>query len=59
LDQDLKNNDIEKPYMIGTITNNLIKYDEKRYVGHMFAFWYKKGDPVILIGPHCKLIFFI
>ena len=29
-------------------TKNLYKF------GHTWAFWYKNGEPVIIIGPHCK-----
>lgn len=33
-----------------------INYRYKR-LGNTFAFWYnKEGDPLILIGPHCKKI---
>jgi hypothetical protein len=35
-------------------SNYPIKYEERRRIGNMFAFWYKDGEPSILIGPHCK-----
>ena len=33
--------------------NHKIKYEERRRIGNMWAFWYKNGEPKILIGPHC------
>lgn len=43
---------LNKEEYIGT--NYEIKYEERPRIGSMFAFWYKNGEPIILIGPHCK-----
>jgi hypothetical protein len=43
---------LNKEEYIGS--NYQIKYEERRRIGNMFAFWYKNGEPIILIGPHCK-----
>ena len=29
----------------------------KRKFGKMKCFYYVKGEPVIVIGPHCKILF--
>jgi len=46
-----KNIIIEKPIHLqsANITKpNLYKF------GYTWAFWYKDGEPLIIIGPHCK-----
>ncbi len=30
--------------------NNL----KKRKIGYLYAFYYKNGEPMILVGPHCN-----
>jgi hypothetical protein len=50
------NIDIEKAVTIGEELFNSIKYEEKRRIGNTFAFWYIKGEPLIVIGPHCIFI---
>jgi hypothetical protein len=31
---------------------------EPRRLGNTFAFFYKNGEPKIIIGPHCNLFYF-
>ena len=28
--------------------------EEPRKIGNLFALYYKNGDPLIIIGPHCN-----
>ncbi len=48
----MNNMDIEKGQIISA--DNNVYYEEKRRIGNTFAFWYRKGEPMIVIGPHCK-----
>ncbi len=36
-------------------SKKLIK-EEPCKIGNSFVFWYKNGDPIFTIGPHCKFL---
>jgi hypothetical protein len=46
---------IEKDVVLNK--DNYIRYDQPKKIGNVFAFWYKNGEPKIIIGPHCIFIF--
>jgi hypothetical protein len=48
--------DVEKDVIINK-DQQLYKYDERNRIGNMFVFWYRNGEPRIVIGPHCKEMF--
>ena len=48
---------IEKDVVINK--DNYIRYYQPKKIGNVFAFWYKNGEPKIIIGPHCNLIFIL
>ncbi len=31
----------------------LKNFEQKRKIGHIYSFFYKDGEPLIVIGPHC------
>ena len=46
---------IEKESIINKSNfNKNINIEDKRRLGNTFAFFYKNGEPKIIIGPHCK-----
>jgi hypothetical protein len=55
---DFYSNPITKTKKLKTPIKNLnISYSYKR-LGNTFSFWYnKEGQPLFIIGPHCKNIF--
>jgi hypothetical protein len=65
---DIENNILQTSNAIGNENTTLIPYesnkninDEKnnlltqRKLGNMKCYYYKNGNPLIAIGPHCKI----
>jgi hypothetical protein len=48
--------DIEKDMIINKdkFTGTHVSSYEPNRIGNTFAYWYKDGEPRIIIGPHCK-----
>ncbi len=36
------------------ISSIKIMKKEEKYIGRMRCFYYKNGNPLIVIGPHCR-----
>lgn len=36
--------------------DDIVHNKRPRKVGNCFALWYRNGDPLITIGPHCNII---
>ena len=36
--------------------DDIVHNERPRKVGNCFALWYRNGDPLITIGPHCNRI---
>ncbi len=51
--EDIEKNIIEdKPIIIAPPKNFDFKINR---FGHTWVYWFKDGEPVITIGPHCKI----
>ena len=57
--EETSNINSDKPHKYDYSSPCLTKFEKKRKIGNMFAFCYKRGQPIILIGPQCIAFIFI
>ena len=57
MNMNMMNNQSEHSTLISLADEKIDINIKKRKLGRMKCFYYVNGEPVIVIGPHCKILF--